>query len=133
MKMLPPAHCIWIGLLCLVAMASEGALAGTIKWPELSRVGHVSGRTATTADVKAGNAAFVIQNSDGHSGSKPIRLTIPQYAMYLDRDTGKQIPVVVIQAEDRAGAKLAGFKLVGSGGFGACLLSELHLLGTKRP
>jgi hypothetical protein len=91
----------------------------------------VSGRVATNDDVQAGNAAFAIQNSD----SKPIRVMIPQYAIYFDRDTGKKVPVILIQAEDKAGAKLAGFRIVGGHGVGvgACLLSELQLLGTKRP
>jgi len=125
---------IWTGCLSLLAMAHECVLAGTVIWPELATVGHVAGRTATTDDVKAGHAAFVIRSdADGHPGSKPIQLTIPQYALYVDRDTGKRVPVILIQAEDRAGVKLAGFRLIGVGGFGACLLSELHLLGTKRP
>jgi hypothetical protein len=125
---------IWTCCLSLLAMAHEGAFAGAVSWPELAKVGHVAGRTATTDDVKAGHAAFAIRSdANGQPGSKPIQVTIPQYALYVDRDTGKQVPVVLIQAEDRAGVKLAGFRLVGIDGFGACLLSELHLLGTKRP
>lgn len=131
--MLLAARWIGTGLLCLFALAHEDAVAGAVRWPDLMRIGHVTGRVATQDDVSAGNAAFAIQNSSGHPGSKPIRLTIPQYAMYVDRDTGHEVPVIVIQAEDRAGAKLAGFRLVGGDGFGACLLSELRLLGTKRP
>lgn len=128
-----PARWMWMGLLSLLALSQQGAVAGAVRWPDLIRVGHVTGRVATTDDVKAGNAAFAIQNGDGHPGSKPIRLTIPQYAIYMDRDTGHEVPVIVIQAEDRAGVKLAGFRIVGSEGVGACLLSELRLLGTKRP
>jgi hypothetical protein len=124
-----PARFVWTCLLCLLAVALEGAHAGAIRWPDLVGVGHVTGRTATPDDVAAGNAAFTIQNSN----SKPIHVTIPQYAMYVDRDTGRQVPVILIQAEDKAGAMLAGFRIVGSNGLGACLLSELHLLGTKRP
>lgn len=127
--MRPPPRFVWTCCLCLLALAYEGALAAATPWPELTRVGHVSGRVATDDDVQAGNAAFAIQNSD----SKPIRVTIPQYAIYLDRDTGKKVPVILIQAEDKEGAKLAGFRIVGSHGVGACLLSELQLLGTKRP
>jgi hypothetical protein len=136
--MLLPARWLWtgplcLGLLCLFALPREDAAAAAIRWPDLMKIGHVTGRVATQDDVNAGNAAFAIRDIDGHPGAKPIRLTIPQYAMYVDRDTGHEVPVVVIQAEDRAGAKLAGFRLVARDGVGACLLSELRLLGTKRP
>ena len=127
--MRPPPRFIWTCCLCLLAVVYQAALAAPTQWPDLARVGHVSGRVATNDDVQAGNAAFAIQNSD----SKPIRVTIPQYAIYLDRDTGKKVPVILIQAEDKAGSKLAGFRIVGSHGVGACLLDELQLLGTKRP
>lgn len=128
-----PTRWTWTCCLSLLSIACDGAWAGTVRWPDLAAVSHVAGRTATTEDVNDGRAAFAIHSSDGHAGSKPLRLTIPQYAVFLDRDTGRAVPVVVIQAEDRAGVQLAGFRLVGSNGLGACLLSELRLLGTKRP
>ena len=133
MRMRSATRFIWACCLSLL-VAHEGAVAGAVRWPELAKISHVTGRTATTDDVQTGHAAFAIRSdADGHPGSKPIQVTIPQYALYVDRDTGKQVPVILIQAEDRAGVKLAGFRLVGMDGFGACLLSELHLLGTKRP
>ena len=47
-------------LLATLAMASGMAIADTITWPDLPKTCFVSGRSATSMDVDAGCAAFLI-------------------------------------------------------------------------
>ena len=59
--------------------------------------------------------------------SQPMDLKLPRCAIHKDQETGKQTPVIVVQAEDVKGNKTVGFRSL-SGGNGVCLLFELELL-----
>ncbi|MHA6574125.1 hypothetical protein [Pseudomonas yamanorum] len=108
------------------------ALAEAITWPDLPDTCFVSGRSATSQDVDTGCAAFLI-NVKGKPAGTPIKLDIPQYAMHIDEGTGKETPVILIQAEENGDVKAVGYKELGTGQLGAALLREVRLLGTKKP
>jgi hypothetical protein len=108
------------------------ALAEAITWPDLPDTCFVSGRSATSQDVDTGCAAFLI-NVKGKPAGTPIKLDIPQYAMHVDEGTGKETPVILIQAEENGDVKAVGYKELGTGQLGAALLREVRLLGTKKP
>lgn len=108
------------------------ALAESISWPDLPDTCFVSGRSATSQDVDTGCAAFLI-NVKGKPAGTPIKLDIPQYAMHVDEGTGKETPVILIQAEENGDVKAVGYKELGTGQLGAALLREVRLLGTKKP
>ncbi|WP_256262042.1 hypothetical protein [Pseudomonas costantinii] len=119
-------------LLATLSMASTLATADTITWPDLPQTCFVSGRSATSTDVDTGCAAFLI-NVKGQAAGTPIKLDIPQYALHVDEATGKQTPVIIIQAEENGDIKAVGYKELGTDQLGAALLREVRLLGTKKP
>lgn len=108
------------------------SFASNVAWPELPHTCFVKDRPATEEDVKKGCAAFVIKAHNQLAGT-PLNIKIPQYAIHVDEKTGKEAPVVVIQAEENAGIQAVGYAEVGSSAIGAALLRELHLLGTVKP
>ncbi|MDY0834761.1 hypothetical protein [Pseudomonas sp. SED1] len=108
------------------------ALAESITWPDLPVTCFVSGRSATSQDVDTGCAAFLI-NVKGKPAGTPIKLDIPQYAMHVDEGTGKETPVILIQAEENGDVKAVGYKELGTGQLGAALLREVRLLGIQKP
>ncbi len=115
-----------------LALTSPLTLAESIAWPDLPDTCFVSGRSATSQDVDTGCAAFLI-NVKGKAAGTPIKLDIPQYAMHVDEGTGKETPVILIQAEENGDVKAVGYKELGTGQLGAALLREVRLLGTKKP
>lgn len=119
-------------LLAILAMTSTLAVAETIAWPDLPDTCFVSGRSATNQDVDNGCAAFLI-NVKGKAAGTPIKLEIPQYAMHVEEGTGKETPVIIIQAEENGDIKAVGYKELGTEQLGAALLKEVRLLGTKKP
>ncbi|NWA81949.1 hypothetical protein [Pseudomonas sp. D2002] len=119
-------------LLATLSLASTLAAADTIAWPDLPKSCFVSGRSATSADVDTGCAAFLI-NVQGKAAGTPIKLEIPQYAVHVDEATGKETPVIIIQAEENGEIKAVGYKELGTDQLGAALLREVRLLGTEKP
>nr|WP_263274734.1 hypothetical protein [Pseudomonas sp. YeP6b] len=119
-------------LLATLSMACTLASADTITWPDLPQSCFVSGRSATSTDVDTGCAAFLI-NVQGKAAGTPIKLDIPQYAMHMDEATGKETPVIIIQAEENGEVKAVGYKELGTDQLGAALLREVRLLGTQKP
>lgn len=119
-------------LLATLAMMPTLALAEAIAWPDLPDTCFVSGRSATNQDVDSGCAAFLI-NVKGKAAGTPINLEIPQYAIHVEEGTGKETPVIIIQAEENGDIKAVGYKELGTEQLGAALLKEVRLLGTKKP
>jgi hypothetical protein len=119
-------------LFATLSMATTLASADTITWPDLPQSCFVSGRSATSTDVDTGCAAFLI-NVQGKAAGTPIKLDIPQYAMHVDEATGKETPVIIIQAEENGKIKAVGYKELGTDQLGAALLREVRLLGTQKP
>jgi hypothetical protein len=103
-----------------------------ITWPDLPKACFVSGRPATQRDVKGGCAAFLIGGPDMSTGT-PLPIAIPQYAWHVDQATGKKTPVILMQAEEKSGIRAVGYKDIQTSTLGAALLSEMQLLGTKKP
>jgi len=119
-------------LLAALLLAPTLAQANAISWPDLPQSCFVSGRSATSIDVDSGCAAFLI-NVKGKAAGTPIKLDIPQYAMHVDETTGKETPVIIIQAEENGEIKAVGYRELGSDQLGAALLREVRLLGTQKP
>lgn len=119
-------------LLAALAIAPPPVLADTITWPDLPKSCFVSGRSATSMDIDTGCAAFLI-NVKGQAAGTPIKLDIPQYAMHVDEATGKETPVILIQAEENGEVKAVGYRELGTDQLGAALLREVRLLGTQKP
>ncbi|AYF47569.1 hypothetical protein DXV65_08180 [Pseudomonas fluorescens] len=119
-------------LLAALAIAPTLVLADTITWPDLPKSCFVSGRSATSMDVDTGCAAFLI-NVKGQAAGTPIKLDIPQYALHVDEATGKETPVILIQAEENGEVKAVGYRELGTDQLGAALLREVRLLGTQKP
>jgi len=119
-------------LLATLALTPTISFAETIAWPDLPDTCFVSGRSATNQDVDSGCAAFLI-NVKGKAAGTPIKLEIPQYAMHVEEGTGKETPVIIIQAEENGDIKAVGYKELGTEQLGAALLKEVRLLGTKKP
>lgn len=118
-------------LLAALALSLSLALADTI-WPDLRKTCLVSGRSANSADVDTGCAAFLI-NVKSKAADTPIKVDISQYAVHVDEATGKETPVIIIQAEENGEIKAVGYKELGTDQLGAALLREVRLLGTKKP
>jgi hypothetical protein len=116
----------------VVALVPTFGFAERIDWPPLPQTCFVKGRPATEDDAKKGCAAFVIK-AQGKRAGIPLNIDIPQYAIHIEDGSGKETPVVVIQAEENSGIQAVGYKVVGSSAVGASLLRELRLLGTKKP
>lgn len=119
-------------VLATLLMASTLANADAIAWPDLPKTCFVSGRSATSADVDTGCAAFLI-NVKGQAAGTPIPLDIPQYALHVDETSGKETPVIIIQAEENGEIKAVGYRELGTDQLGAALLREVRLLGTQKP
>ena len=51
----------------------------------------------------------------------------------IDEASGKETPVIIIQAEENGEVKAVGYKELGTDQLGAALLREVRLLGTKKP
>lgn len=116
----------------IVAYASVNA--ASITWPALTDSCFVKGRPATEEDVKEGCASFVIKVGDQLAG-EPLNIDIPQYALHIDASTGKETPVIIIQAEENSetGIKAVGYKEVARPVLGISRLNALKLLGTRKP
>lgn len=119
-------------LFAILSMAPALAIADSITWPDLPQSCFVSGRSATSVDVDTGCAAFLI-NVKGKAAGTPIKLDIPQYALHIDEATGKETPVIIIQAEENGDIKAVGYRELGTDQLGAALLREVRLLGTQKP
>lgn len=119
-------------LFAILSMAPALAIADSITWPDLPQSCFVSGRSATSVDVDTGCAAFLI-NVKGKAAGTPIKLDIPQYALHVDEATGKETPVIIIQAEENGDIKAVGYRELGTDQLGAALLREVRLLGTQKP
>ena len=122
-----PLGRFFIGLLFVAAVA--GANAQGEAWPALPKQGFISGRTATRADVAAGNAAFVPEVG-GVSVGQPLAIVIPQYAYY--KNQMNRTPVIIIQAENVQGMNMLGARLA-NGKHVVGLLENFELLGTTPP
>jgi hypothetical protein len=93
----------------------------------LDPVAFVKDRPATPADVAAGSAAFTILSKG--AGGTPLRIQIPQYAIWHDSDSHLDIPVIIIQAGARGSTSFVGFRRMKNNGVGVASLAEFTLLG----
>ncbi|WP_082441694.1 hypothetical protein [Sphingomonas sp. Leaf33] len=113
----------------VLGLAASPAVAGVgTNWPDLPKTGFIAGRVATVEDTKRGDAAF---SMDGQGrGVLPVK--VPQYAWWTD-EAGVKHPMILIQAEIAPdGSKIVGLRSF-AGQETVATLSEVELLGTKKP
>lgn len=126
-----------VALVGLAGAAQKKVPFGPFDIRDWKSVDVVTGRPATQADIDAGRAVFLV---DGPTPSKPVDVGLPRCAIWHNRAVKKDIPVVVIQAEEVAGGlQMAGVRFL-AGDKTVCLLKDLILLagpderfGTKEP
>jgi hypothetical protein len=96
----------WFGaLLAVVGASVSGA---DVAWPVLPTSGFITGRVATEADIKRGDAVFLTE-SDGKPDGEPASIRIPQYAYLIEGDS-KRRPVVVVQAQTNERGTILGMR-----------------------
>ena len=91
------------------------------------RVPHLSGRTATESDVKAGVAVFFSPIGPKYIANTVHEMDLPALAILHDDGAGKSVPVILIQAERGPNGVMVGYRPL-SGGNGICLLKEVEIL-----
>lgn len=111
-------------LLSVLVFVTGGSCMAS-DWPPLPSKGFVTGRAATFADVKNGDAVFVAAVK-GIIIGKPLPVQIPQYAIL--RETAQR--VIVIQAEEANGLKMIGVRTV-DGKYAVVTDSDLQWLGVN--
>jgi len=114
----------------MLLVAFGQVLASSIEWPPLPATGFIAGKAATQQDVESGKAVFAME-SDGNAVAKPLRLAIPQYAYHLE--SGRKVPVIVVQAETNGDVSLIGFLSIRTNSYGVGLMEEFELLGRRKP
>lgn len=118
----------------IVTLCGCGRKEASVKtdWPDLSKYQATVGRAATSNDVAAGRAVFVLQ-SQGQPIGQPIVMLLPQYAIHNDPETKTTEPCIVIQAEEANGQRLIGCYMLPSNQMLAGFVNEFTLLGQKKP
>ena len=104
-------------------------------WPPLSEFTAVSSKTALT-DVPAGSTVFAQREAGKPIGKpigEPMGITVPQYALHHDEQSGVQTPCVIIQAEQARGQQLLGACMLPDRSHVVGLAREFELLGTTPP
>lgn len=115
---------------CLVRTAVALAHDAPVQWPPLPTSGFIAGRIATAEDVKSGLALFLLSTED----TRPLNIKVPQYALLHDQKTGKDAPVIIVQAEVRGegvhALQVVGCISVPDKARRVGMLEEFKLLGT---
>lgn len=99
-----------------------------VQWPSLTDYPCTVGRAATSNDVSAGRAVFVLQ-ADGQPIGQALSITVPQYAFHIDEETKQRTPCIIIQAEEARGQRLIGCRTLPGGQITAALFHEFEFLG----
>jgi hypothetical protein len=107
-----------------------GDLWGTIDRSGWRNAPHMRDRVATEEDVKAGRAVFHFQNLD-EVPAWPADVQLPALALWR-KESGKQVPVVVIHLQESATQRTAGVRYF-DGGNGVCLFDELEFIDETDP
>jgi hypothetical protein len=113
--------------LAVLASSVSGADAS---WPVLPKSGFITGRVATEADIKRGDAVF-LSLIDGKPDGAPAAIPVPQYAYLVGQD-GRRRPVVVVQAQTNARGTFLGMRDV-KGEEYVATREEVVLLGSTHP
>lgn len=101
-------------------------------WPSLDSVKFVTGRVATEEDVAKQSAIFVLKDQEGNFLGTPIDISLPQYAIYTDGETGQNYNVILIQAESAQGMNVYGAINIIDGSGIASVESDFKLLGQNQ-
>jgi hypothetical protein len=109
----------------------DDELWGPVDPDKWRRIATTSGTLATEEDVKAGCAVFYLENPD-EIGAEPYEVNLPHCGVLTDDESGKEIPVIVIQAEQAEDMIYVGYRFLG-GGNEVCTLSEIELLNEPDP
>ena len=115
-------------LAALLGFSAASSSPSRVAWPELPTTGFIAGRLATIDDAKRGDAVF----STNGTGGSTVRVTIPQYALWMD-EHGTKHRVILVQAEHAPdGTEIVGLRGL-DGSERVATMPEVILLGTKKP
>ena len=119
----------WMG--ALLALFGSSANSADASWPALPKSGFISGRTATEADLKRGDAVF-LSLIDGKPSGAPAPVRVPQYAYLVEENGKRRRPVVIVQAEINERGTFLGMRDADGHEYVATE-AEIVLLGSKHP
>lgn len=102
-------------------------------WPRLSDFSATSGRLATKEDTNANRASFLLQDEAGNRIGSPVEMVLPQFACYVDHESGSRERCVVFQAEAANGKVYFGGWLIDQETQIVGFASDFELLGTNNP
>ena len=114
-----------LGFAWVSTLSAADPKAAPINPDKWKSVPCVKGHVATAADKQAGRAVFVIEGD--RTQVHPIDMPLPRCAIWNDTERAEAVPVICIQAEEKGGNKIVGFRLV-KGGLGMATASELTFL-----
>jgi hypothetical protein len=102
-------------------------------WPPLTDFEGTSGRLATKEDTHANRAAFLLQDEGGNRIGEPFDMPLPQFAYYVDHESGTRERCVLFQAEVADGKVYFGGWLIDQDNQVVGFASDFELLGTSPP
>lgn len=82
-----------------------------MNWPDITSFDATVGRLATSEDVRANRASFLLE-VDGVRIGTPIEMQLPCFALYRDGDSDEAKRAVVFQAEEADGFRYYGGWLI---------------------
>lgn len=111
----------------LSATAPAFSATGSV-WPGIPKK-FVTGRPATSQDMKAGRAVFLLMPEDRSGQAASVK--VPQYAFWTNE--GRKRPAVVVQAEKARDGSESVALLMLDGQVNIVDVRDVKLLGTKKP
>lgn len=117
-----------LALLLVTTASAQEPLWGPIELSRWNITPCIEGRLATEDDVREGRAAFYLKGDP--STLSPVILHLPRCAILRDQETGREIPVIVIQAEKTPKMTALGYRPL-AGGNGICTMDEVEFVTDK--
>lgn len=102
-------------------------------WHRLTDFSATSGRLATKEDTNANRASFLLQDEAGNRIGTPVDIMLPQFAYYVDHESGSRERCVLFQAEAADGKVYFGGWLIDQQNQVVGFPSEFELLGINVP
>ena len=119
--------------LVIAAFLLTGLAHADTSWPPLNKYCVVLGRAATPQDVADNCAVFAARKLADRNAIKQMNIALPQYAYYNEPNLKRSIPVVVVQAEERNGVQVLGYRDIATGAKGSAMMKDFKLLGVFPP
>lgn len=79
------------------------------------------------------NPALFVLKLDDTCVAKLLDIAIPQYAFHVDEESGRETPLIVVQAETNGEVSAIGCSSLDGSEFGVGMFDEFRLLGGEKP